>query len=27
MLTPRRIECANWPKPIEAEIAVAGDAR
>ena len=19
MFTPRRIECANWPKPIEAE--------
>ena len=26
MLTPRRIEWANWPKPIEARIAVAGDA-
>ena len=25
-MTPRRIECANCPSPIEAAVAVAGDA-
>ena len=26
MLTPRRMQCANWPSPIEARVAVARDA-